>query len=86
MNEDDIVRLWQAVTAAAEAGDAQAFQLAFWRLEGGFQRVSQALWETRPRDPQASVVGQQPERARAKPQAETARISSPDPTRRRSQQ
>jgi hypothetical protein len=63
MNADDIARLWLAVTAAAEAGDAKAFQLAFWRLEGGFLRGSQALWETRPRERQASVAPQQPKRA-----------------------
>jgi hypothetical protein len=66
MKADEIARLWLAVTAAAEAEDVLAFQLAFWRLDGGLQRGLQELWETRPREGQLSFVSRLPERARAK--------------------
>jgi hypothetical protein len=82
MNIDDITRLWSEVTAAAEAADADAFQIAFWRLEGAFLRASQELWEMRPRGRQDSSAALCPKPVRRlgrplKQEAEAARRGAP---------
>jgi hypothetical protein len=48
IDENDICRLWLAVEVAACREDTTAFQMAFWRLEGGLLRLAADLYDKRP--------------------------------------